>query len=150
MTLDPDFRAFLESFIARDVRFMVVDAFALAAHGLPRATGDFDAWVWADQGNAERIVDALDDFGFGSLNLAAGDFDRPDSVVQLGNPPHRVDVITSIDGADFEEAWSRRIQVDIDGLTVDVIGRDDLIRNKLAAGRPQDLADVARLRAARA
>lgn len=137
---------FLESFIEHDVRFLVVGGYALAAHGLPRATGDFDAWVWIDASNARRIVSALADFGFGGLDLTEVDFNREDSVVQLGYPPYRIDILTSIDGVDFEQAWDRRMTVDVDDLILNVIGRDDLIRNKTAAGRPQDLADVDRLR----
>ena len=146
MHLDPDFKEFVESFIAHDVRFLVVGGYALAAHGLPRATGDFDAWVWIDASNARRIVSALADFGFGGLDLTEVDFNREDSVVQLGYPPYRIDILTSIDGVDFEQAWDRRMLVDVDDLILNVIGRDDLIRNKTAAARPQDLADVDRLR----
>lgn len=146
MHLDPDFKEFVESFIAHDVRFLVVGGYAVAAHGLPRATGDFDAWVWIDPLNAQRIVNALADFGFGSLDLSEDDFNREDSVVQLGYPPYRIDIITTIDGVDFDHAWERRMPVDVDDLVLSVIGRDDLIRNKMAAGRAQDLADVERLR----
>src|SRR5688572_10188324 len=142
MELDRDFREFVESFVARDVRFLVVGGYAVAAHGLPRATGDFDAWVWIDPTNAERIVAALDDFGFGTLGLTVDDFMRPVSVVQLGYPPHRVDILTSITGVEFADAWERRLPIDVSGVTVNVIGRDDLIRDKLAVGRPQDVADA--------
>jgi len=145
MQLDPDFREFVESFNDHDVRFLVVGGYALAAHGLPRATGDFDAWVWIGGDNATRIVDALSAFGFGALGLEVTDFDRADSVVQLGYPPYRVDIFTSIDGVEFDDAWSRRLSIDVAGLALEVIGRDDLIRNKVAADRPQDRADVARL-----
>ncbi|MFT3852826.1 MAG: hypothetical protein QM733_08830 [Ilumatobacteraceae bacterium] len=145
LQLDPDFSEFVESFVAHDVRFLLVGGYALAAHGLPRATGDFDAWIWLDASNAERVVAALEAFGFGGLGLTAADFDQPDRVVQLGYPPHRIDVLTSIDGVEFEDAWTRRIIVEADGHDLPVISRDDLIANKRAAGRPQDLADVARL-----
>lgn len=146
MHLDRDFREFVESFVAHDVRFLLVGGYALAAHGLPRATGDFDAWVWVDRSNASRIVAALHAFGFGSLGIGEDDFTRPSTVVQLGYPPHRIDILTSIDGVEFDDAWARRVPVDADGIQIDVIGRDDLVTNKLAAGRPQDLADVERLR----
>lgn len=145
MQIDRDFSEFVESFVAHDVRFLVVGGYALAAHGLPRATGDFDAWVWIDPTNAARIVAALDDFGFGSVGLRADDFLTPDFVVQLGFPPLRIDIITEIDGVQFDLAWDRRIIVDAGGIALPVIGRDDLIDNKRAAGRPQDLVDVARL-----
>jgi hypothetical protein len=145
MELDPDFREFVESFNAHEVRYLVVGGYALAAHGLPRATGDFDAWVWIGGDNAERVLAALTAFGFGTLGLRVADFDHPDSIVQLGYPPYRIDILTSIDGVDFDDAWSRRVAVEADGVPLPVIGRDDLIRNKVAADRPQDRADVARL-----
>jgi hypothetical protein len=146
MHLDPDFKEFVESFIAHDVRFLVVGGYAVAAHGLPRATGDFDAWVWVDTANARRIVSALTDFGFGGLELSEDDFNRAGSVVQLGYPPYRIDIITSIDGVDFDDAWEGRMPIHVDDIVLNIIGRDALIRNKIAAGRPQDLADVERLR----
>jgi hypothetical protein len=147
MELDKDFSEFVESFIAHDVRFLIVGGYALAAHGLPRATADLDAWVWTDPVNAGRIKAALDAFGFEKLGLTASDFSRPDSIVQLGYPPYRIDILTSIDGVDFEGAWNRRLTVAIQGLSVPFIGRDDLITNKRAAGRRQDLLDVDRLTA---
>ena len=145
MQIDRDFSEFVESFVAHDVRFLVVGGYALAAHGLPRATGDFDAWVWIDPANAARIVAALDDFGFGSVGLSADDFLRPDFVVQLGFPPLRIDIITGIDGVEFDRAWNRRLTVDAGGIALPVISREDLIDNKRAAARPQDLVDVAKL-----
>ncbi len=145
MQLDPDFREFVASFNEHDVRYLVVGGYALAAHGLPRATGDLDAWVWVNEQNAARILTALQAFGFGGLGLEASDFDHPDSVIQLGYPPYRIDILTSIDGVDFEDAWERRLSIDIDGLHLNVIGRDDLLRNKIAADRPQDRADVHRM-----
>lgn len=121
MHLDPDFREFVESFIVHDVRFLVVGGYAVAAHGLPRATGDLDAWVWIDPLNAQRIVRALVDFGFGSLDLTEDDFNREDSVVQLGYPPYRIDIITSIDGVDFDDAWERRMPIDVDDCGANVV-----------------------------
>jgi hypothetical protein len=147
MHLDPDFSEFVECFTVHDVRYLVVGGYALAAHGLPRATGDFDAWIWVDDENAKRVVAALTAFGFGQLGLTVDDFNRPDSVVQLGYPPYRVDILTSIDGVDFSDAWTRRLTVEVDGRPLQIIGRADLVANKVAAGRPQDLADVERLRA---
>ena len=147
MEFDPDFREFIESFIAHDVRFLIVGGYALAAHGLPRATGDLDAWVWLGGDNAERIVAALDDFGFGGLGLSANDFESSGRVVQLGDPPYRIDILTSIDGVAFDDAWERRLAVPLGELTAPFIGRADLVVNKRAAGRPQDVADVDRLTA---
>ena len=145
MKLDKDFNEFVELFVARGVRFLVVGGYALAAHGYPRATDDFDAWVWANSENAEKIVECLAEFGFGGLNLTTDDFTTLDRVVQLGYPPYRIDIITSISGVKFDNAWANRLVVDVDGLQVPFIGRDDLLKNKRATGRPKDLLDVERL-----
>jgi hypothetical protein len=143
--LDQDFNELVASFTRNDVRFLVVGGYALAAHGLPRATGDFDVWVWGDTDNAVRIVRSLDEFGFVGLNLSVDDFNRADVVVQLGDPPHRVDIMTSIDGVDFARAGERQVLIEVDGQSIPIISREDLVTNKRAAGRPQDVADVARL-----
>lgn len=143
--LDPDFKEFVESFIANDVRFLIVGGYAVAAHGLPRYTGDLDAWIWVSPENAERVLHSLEAFGFSGLGLTEDDFVQPDSVIQLGYPPYRIDILTSIEGVEFDDAWSHRVIVAIDNLEVPFIGRDDLLANKRAAGRPQDIADVARL-----
>jgi len=145
MELDQDFSEFVQLFLDNDVRFLVVGGYALAAHGLPRYTGDLEAWVWIDHENAERIMKSLAEFGFGSLDITAKDFQSPNLVVQLGFPPHRIDLLTGIDGVEFEEAWKHRIEVGVNGTEVPFIGREDLIANKKAAGRAQDLADVTRL-----
>lgn len=146
MDLYQDFREFVASFDAHDVRYVVVRGYALAAHGLPRATGDLDVWIWVDRRNAERVLAALADFGFGALGLTAEDFTSADRVVQLGYPPYRIDILTSIDGVEFDEAWGRRIVVDVGGVSLPVISKADLVANKVARDRPQDRADVVRLR----
>ena len=145
MELDQDFSEFVQLFLDNDVRFLIVGGYAMAAHGLPRFTGDLDTWVWIDHENAERIMKALTEFGFSSLDITAKDFQSPNLVVQLGFPPHRIDLLTGIDGVEFEEAWKRRIEVGVNGVDVPFIGREDLITYKKAASRVQDLADVARL-----
>ena len=145
MELDQDFSEFVQLFLDNDVRFLIVGSYAMAAHGLPRFTGDLDTWVWIDHENAERIMKALTEFGFSSLDITAKDFQSPNLVVQLGFPPHRIDLLTGIDGVEFEEAWKRRIEVGVNGVDVPFIAREDLITNKKAASRVQDLADVARL-----
>jgi hypothetical protein len=143
--LDPDFRDFVELFIANEVRFLIVGGYAVAAHGLPRYTGDLDAWVWVDSENASRVLRSLEAFGFADLGLSVEDFKQADRVVQLGYPPYRIDILTSIEGVEFNDAWTRRVVIDLDGVEVPFIGRDDLIANKRTAGRPQDIADVQRL-----
>ncbi len=145
MQLDKDFSEFVSLLNAHSVRFLVVGGYALAAHGLPRYTGDFDTWIWLDPDNARRVLDALEEFGFAGLGITEDDFARRDSIVQLGYPPHRIDLLTSIDGVDFENAWPRRLEVEFANGTIGFIGREDLLANKRAAGRPQDLADIARL-----
>jgi len=145
LELDQDFSEFLQLFLDNEVRFLIVGGYAMAAHGLPRYTGDLDAWVWIDPENAERIVKALGAFGFSSLGISPEDFESESLVVQLGFPPHRIDLLTSIDGVSFDEAWLRRVVVSANGLPIPFIGRDDLLVNKKAAGRPQDIADAQRL-----
>ncbi len=146
-SLNPDFRDALLCFNAERVEYLLVGAYALAAHGLPRATGDIDLWVRASPENATHVVRALIAFGAPADQFSVADFGLNDQILQLGVPPGRVDVITSIDGVTFDDAWPNRVTVEVDGLTVPVIGRVDLLRNKRAAGRPQDLADVSRLEA---
>lgn len=140
--LTDDFVEFIECCAARDVRFLIVGGYALAAHGYPRATKDLDVWLMIDPENAERVVSALDDFGMGSVGLTAQDFLEPEIVVQLGYPPTRIDLLTSISGVRFDECWSNRVLVDVGELSVGFISAEDLIRNKRAAGRPQDLVDA--------
>lgn len=146
MHLDRDFSEFIASCVAHDVRFLVVGGYALAAHGHPRFTKDLDVRVWVDRVNADRLLAALDQFGFGGLGLTSDDFLDEDVVVQLGYAPKRIELLTTIDGVQFEDCWDRRISIDLDGVPVPFISPEDLITNKLASGRPQDAADVAALR----
>ena len=142
MELNRDFNEFIACFTAHDVRFLVVGGYAVAAHGHPRYTKDLDVWVRVDPGNAHRIIEALEDFGFGGLGLAVADFLAADVVVQLGREPQRIDLLTFISGVEFDEAFANRVVVEIDGVDVPVIGRGELHRNKLATGRLRDLADI--------
>jgi predicted nucleotidyltransferase len=147
MELDKDFNEFVELFLEHNVRFLIVGGYALAAHGLPRATHHLDAWVWVNPKNAQNIMRALNAFGFQNLSLTESDFSKEDAIVQLGYPPFRIDILTSIDGVAFDQAWEKKVVVELNGMKVPFIGREDLIANKKAAGRPQDLADVSRLTA---
>ena len=142
MRMNRDFRELLECFARHDVRFLVVGGWALAAHGIPRLTKDLDLWIWPEAGNAQRTLAALDEFGFGGLGLTAQDFQTADTVVQLGYPPNRVDILTTPTGVDFEPCWRARLEVDLDGIVVPFIGVEGLIANKRATARPQDLVDV--------
>ncbi len=139
--LNRDFKEFVEFLNARGVEYLVVDGYALAAHGHPRYTGDIDFWVRPAPGNLDRLLRALDDFGFGALGLRAADFDS-DTVVQLGQPPRRIDLLTQIDGVTFDACYARRECVDIAGLPLAIIGLDDFKTNKAATGRLKDLADL--------
>jgi hypothetical protein len=142
MDLNRDFSEFIACFVARDVRFLIVGGYAVAAHGHPRYTKDLDVWVRVDPENASRIVDALADFGFGDLGLAAEDFLVDDVVVQLGREPQRIDLLTFVSGVEFDEAYANRAVLQIGEAEVPVIGREELRRNKLATGRLRDLADL--------
>lgn len=124
--------------------FLVVGAHALAAHGIPRATGDFDILVRPTAANARRVLRALIAFGAPVATHGVGveELTTPGTVYQLGLPPGRIDILTSISGVDFEDAWSGRLVVSVGGTQVAVLGRDALLRNKRASGRPKDLLDV--------
>jgi hypothetical protein len=143
MELNRDFSEFIASCAAHDVRFMIVGGYAVAAHGHARFTKDLDVRVWVDDQNANRLVSALDDFGFGSVGLTADDFLEEGMVVQLGYPPKRIDIITQADGVEFDPCWERHIEVEIGDQRVPFISVEDLLANKKASGRPQDLADAA-------
>jgi hypothetical protein len=139
-----DFRDLLAAFVAAGVRFLVVGAHALAAHGVPRTTGDLDVWVEPTVDNARRVWRALAEFGapLGDLQVRESDFAKPDIVAQFGLPPYRIDVMTSISGVTFAECWDDRLQDELAGVRVGFIGRDAFIRNKRASGRKRDLQDI--------
>jgi len=137
-----DFKELLELLNAHAVEYLVVGGYALAFHGAPRFTGDIDLFVKPDPENAQRLLAALADFGFGSLKLSVEDFSQPDKVVQLGVPPVRVDFVTSITGVSWEQASSGRVAGTYGDVPVRYIGRDEFVANKRACGRKKDLADV--------
>lgn len=143
--LNPDFRDILSAFNAERVEYLLVGAYALAAHGLPRATGDIDLWIRPSTANARCVWRALEQFGAPRQGISLPDLETPELVVQLGLPPRRIDLMTSIDGVGFETAWRERVIISVEGIEVPTISRENLIANKRATGRPQDLADVARL-----
>ncbi len=146
MKLHPDVREFVALCLSRKVEFVVVGGYALAFHGAPRFTEDIDLMVMVSPENAERLESVLRDFGFGEVGITRSDFLDEDQVIQLGRAPNRIDLLTGISGVTWEEAWASRIAVTLDGLDVFVIGKAELEANKQATGRPQDLADVERLR----
>ena len=134
----------LAALVRHDVRFLVVGAHALAAHGYPRATVDIDIWIDPAADNAHRVWQALAQFGapLDDLNIEESDFARADIVAQFGLPPNRIDILTSVTGLDFERAWANRIPAELEGVQVAILGRADLITNKQATGREKDRFDV--------
>jgi len=143
--LASDFRDLLRSFVDREVRFLVVGGYALAVHGRPRATGDLDLWIDATPENAERAHAALHDFGAPLRDLTREDLTRPGTVFQIGLPPLRIDVLTSLTGVTFGAAWDERTEAEFEGVRFPVLGRRQLLANERALGRAQDLADIERL-----
>jgi hypothetical protein len=142
MEVQPDFKELLELFNAHRVDYLVVGGYALAFHGAPRFTGDLDILVKPDNDNAHRILTVLAAFGFGSLGLTPEDFSSPERVVQLGVPPVRIDLITSLTGVSWPEAWAGKESGLFGDILVDFLGRAQFIANKRALGRKRDLADL--------
>jgi hypothetical protein len=140
--MNPDFIDLLRAFIAADVRFLVVGAYALALHGRPRGTGDLDVWVDATPENAPRVMQALRAFGAPMLDVTEADFSKPGVTYQIGVPPGRVDILTELTGIRFTGAWPQRVRGPFGDVEVDFIGRTDFIANKKATGRPKDLVDL--------
>ena len=145
---DPDFSALLALLNAHHVEYMIVGGHALAFHGAPRFTGDLDVYFKADVVNAERMAIVIDEFGFGDLGLNAEDFLTAESVLQLGVPPVRLDFLNSLTGVSWNEAYIGRVSGTYGDIQVHYIGRDQLIKNKRAIGRPRDLADLEMLEGA--
>lgn len=146
--LHDDFRDLLLALQQSEVRFLIVGAHALAVHGVPRATGDLDVLVAPEPKNAERLMRALEVFGapIASHGISRQDFEVEGSVYQMGLPPRRIDIMTSISGVMFDEAEATAVSAEIDGLVLPVLGRSQLLANKLASGRPKDLVDAELLR----
>lgn len=142
MEVQKDFKELLELLNEHKVKYMIVGGYALAFHGAPRYTGDIDIFVKPEKNNAENVMKALHAFGFGSLDINEDDFSSPNKVVQLGVPPVRIDLITSITGVDWETAENNRVKSDFGEVEVYFIGRDDFIINKKATGRHKDLSDI--------
>jgi hypothetical protein len=140
--MNPDFVDLLRAFVAADVRFLVVGAYALALHGRPRATGDLDLWIEATPENAPKVMHALAAFGAPLSELTADDFSREGVVYQIGVPPGRIDILTELTGVSFAKAWPDRIRRAFGEIEVDFIGRAAFLQNKRATGRPKDLGDI--------
>jgi len=143
--LQTDLREFITLLNSHNVEYLIVGGHAVAFHGHPRYTGDMDFLIRTTPANAHQLLGVLSAFGFGSAGIAEQDLRRPGQIIQLGYPPNRIDILTSISGVDFDSAWTSRVETMIDELPVHLIGWDDLLRNKRASGRLKDLADVEKL-----
>ena len=143
--MNKDFQDLLDGLKTAEARFLVVGAYALAVHGRPRATGDLDVWVEATPQNASRVYRALQAFGAPLGELKVSDLATPGIVFQMGQPPRRIDILTSASGVTFAEAWAHRTSAKFGEVECPVIGFDALLANKRATGRPKDVADAAAL-----
>jgi hypothetical protein len=143
--LSKDFKEFIELLNEVKVRYLVVGGYAVAFHGHPRYTKDLDIWIDLSLDNANKIFEALKKFGFGALGLKPDDFLERDQIIQLGYPPNRIDILTTLKGLSFEDCYKARVEVEIQGLQINFIDIESLKQNKWATGRPQDLADAENL-----
>jgi hypothetical protein len=140
--VNPDFLDLLRELCAADARFLVVGGYAVSLHARPRATGDLDLWVEPSAANAAHVFQALRAFGAPLAGLSEADLTAPDTVYQIGLPPWRVDLLTSLTGLSFGETWEGRTILELEGIRIPFIGKAALIKNKRALGRPRDLADL--------
>jgi hypothetical protein len=140
--LTEDSREFIELINSHDVRYLIVGGHAVAFHGYPRTTGDMDFFVEVSEENAHKLEAVLNAFGFAGLGLTAKDFLEPGTIIQLGHPPNRIDLVTSISGVTFAQAWEHRVSDRIEGLIMLFVDKQTLLTNKAASGRPKVLADL--------
>lgn len=143
--LSKDFKEFIELLNVHSVRYLVVGGYAVAFHGYPRYTKDLDVWIELSTKNAENVINALEEFGFGSLGLKTEDFLESNQIIQLGYPPNRIDILTTLKEINFEDCFKAKIEIEIQGIKINFIDLENLKKNKLATGRPQDLADAENL-----
>ncbi len=144
--LTNDFKEFFQSLNDNGVRYLVIGGYAVAIHGHPRYTKAIDVWIERSADNAERMVKALEQFGFASLQLKSRDFEESEQIIQLGFPPNRIDILNSTLGVEFSECYPKKLDRVLDGVSVSFISLEDLIKNKEAVARPQDLVDLAKLK----
>lgn len=140
--LNRDFKEFVELLNSTGVEYLIVGGYALAAHGHPRYTGDLDIWIRPSERNVRGLLDVLTRFGFGGLGLTRNDFLQPDAIVQLGYPPSRIDLLTAIDGVEFDACQAGKVIMNIAGVDLPIIGLEEFRANKRASGRAKDLADL--------
>lgn len=144
--LNSDYKEMLQILLEEDVKFIVVGAYALAVHGYPRATGDLDIWIKPDSQNASKVLCCLKRFGAPLYSLTEKDLMENETVFQIGVIPRRIDIITSITGVEFDEAYDDCIKVQIDGMEIPVLSLEKLLKNKEATGREKDALDAKLLR----
>jgi hypothetical protein len=145
MIISQDFKEFIELLNTHNVQYLVIGGYAVAFHGHPRYTKDIDIWINRTGANAENLLRVLEDFGFGTLGLTIEDFLRPGYIIQLGYPPNRIDLLTSLKGVDFDTCYASKVDDIIDGVCLHFIDVEHLKISKRIAGRHQDLADVENL-----
>jgi len=143
--LSKDFKEFIELLNEQRVKYLVVGGYAVAIHGHPRYTKDLDVWIELSSENAHKIVEVLEQFGFSAMELNPADFLEKDQIIQLGYPPNRINILTSLTDLTFEDCYESRVQVVIQGIRIDFIDLENLKKNKRAIGRFQDLADAENL-----
>ncbi len=142
MKLQKDLREFIELLNSHGAKYVIVGGYAVAFHGFPRYTGDIDFFVEVSPANAGTMCKVVEEFGFGDTGLIDRDFLGKDVIIQLGIPPNRIDIVTGLSGVDFEQVWADCVEAELDGLAVRFISKDLLLKNKAAAGRTRDLADI--------
>ncbi len=140
--LNEDYKEILQSLVDEQVKFLLVGAYAMAAHGYPRATMDIDIWVMPSPENADAVLRALKQFGAPLQDLTSEDLQKAGTVFQIGVAPRRIDILTEAPGLQFDVAFTNSVETEIEGLTIHIPSVDDLIRNKTASGRTKDLADA--------
>jgi predicted nucleotidyltransferase len=146
INFENDFLEFIKLCNHFEVEYLVIGGYAVSAHGYPRSTKDLDICIKLSEKNADKMVLVINEFGFASLKLSKDDFMKPDLITQLGYEPLRIDIINDLDGVPFDEAWNNKKVVNMSGEPANFIGYNELLKVKAKAGRPQDLADIHKLK----
>ena len=146
MVLNKDLREFVGLLNEKGVKYLVIGGYAVAYHGYPRYTKDIDIWVWLNEENAQKVIETIRAFGMASMQILIEDLLNKESVIQLGMPPNRIDILTDLETLDFETCYDQKEIMNLDGLEIAFLDFDSLIQSKLAAGRPQDKVDAKKLK----
>ena len=140
--LNEDYKEMLQILLEEKVKFIVVGAYALSAHGYPRATGDIDIWIEPTSDNSQKLISSLTRFGAPLFDVSAKDFTKEGIIFQIGVAPRRIDILTAIDGVEFQSAHARKLEILLEGISIPVLSLEDLIKNKQSTGREQDSIDA--------